>query len=246
MIGIIAIVLSVLSREAVKYIVQQRSSISSAFDGLDPVPDESNLSMVGELGIQSMEQTQKEELLEYIAKQLGLKELGPVKKNERENITEYSLRKEGKNADTTVRLIGVAPTEVKGVPVENHYLHIELQLHNQIKDIEGYKKKIGEILKGIGTTNIESELFFKCRCNGKLTLKEKNHLTNQMISNLSGRVRFENRKEELYTVYAYSSALKEYISADNKKVNIQVAMNYDELHDETVVYVGYPILNGSY
>ena len=60
------------------------------------------------------------------------------------------------------------------------------------------------------------------------------------------KIAYENRKEDLFTVYAYSGLIEEYITVAGSKVNMQIAMSYDEKKDITFVYLATPFLNDGY
>ncbi len=81
---------------------------------------------------------------------------------------------------------------------------------------------------------------------GDLPLERWNKIANSMIKELGGKIIYENRDKELYTIYAYSSQLPEYVSVDRNKINIQVAMRYEQDSDRTVVYLATPLLRGDW
>ena len=103
-----------------------------------------------------------------------------------------------------------------------------------------------EALKDLQVVQVETTIQFLGAYEGDLPLERWDKIADSMIKELGGKVVYENRDKELYTVYAYSKMLPEYISVDQKKVNIQVAMRYEEDNNRTVVYLATPLLRGDW
>ena len=98
----------------------------------------------------------------------------------------------------------------------------------------------------MGVKQAETTLQLLGAYSGKLPVSEWDKLADKMIGNLSGKVIYENRDEDLYTIYAYSNMLSEYITVENKKINMQVAMRYEADNDRTVLYLATPIIRGEW
>ena len=56
----------------------------------------------------------------------------------------------------------------------------------------------------------------------------------------------EQRGDELYTVYAYTGLINDYVKSEGNKINVNIAFNYNEKKNKTNLYVATPILNQDY
>lgn len=109
-----------------------------------------------------------------------------------------------------------------------------------------YRDLLKEVFKDLDVKDVQTTMQLSSDYKGKLSLDNMNKIADNMIQNLEGKIAYENRKENLFTIYAYSGLLDEYVTSLGTKINIHVAMNYDEATDTTHVYLGTPVINGGY
>ena len=77
---------------------------------------------------------------------------------------------------------------------------------------------------------------------GYLPLERRNEITEDILDALGAEVVYEYREHDLYTVYGYTAGLDNYITVDNKKINVHIAMSQNEEHYRTILYLASPIL----
>ena len=51
----------------------------------------------------------------------------------------------------------------------------------------------------------------------------------------------ENRDNEMFTIYAYAKGAGSYITIGGSKINMNIAIGYDEEQDATKVYLASPV-----
>lgn len=238
---------AILTQAVMRRFVKEKVEISEAFLDSQVVTSESSIEMAGQYIIKVLTADQKREVIQTIADQIGL-ELMEEDWTwvEEGKISQVSVHRKSKVADTKIQLVSVNANEDSEIPIIHNYVLIRMEVYDQIESILNYKRLIQKAFKELEMEEESSYVQFSGRYPGMLTLESKNEIADQMIERLRGHVAYENRADDLYTVYAYSGGLPEYISVGKSKVNIQVSMTYNEVTNETWVYLATPIMNGSY
>jgi len=222
-------------------------NIADVFQKSKVVTNQSALEMAAQYETKVLSNEQKEQVLHSIADEIGLQIENDDFIWEKNNKSEQvSVQKKSRAANTKISLISVNVNDEGEIPVIQNYIMVHLDVFDQVASILDYKEMIHKGFKDLKMMDESSYLQFTGKYPGMLTLDSKNQIADNMIRGLRGHIAYENRADDLYTVYAYSGGLTDYISVGESKVNIQVAMSYDEKKNETVVYLATPILNGSY
>jgi hypothetical protein len=183
----------------------------------------------------------KQALIGYLADAIGVRMDGEITSRETDVSQVYSYTKQARQAATTIKAITLRED------TSRTYLYVELEIYQDTEyDILNYRDIILGTLKDMGVKQAETTLQLLGAYSGKLPVSEWDKLADKMIGNLSGKVIYENRDEDLYTIYAYSNMLSEYITVENKKINMQVAMRYEADNDRTVLYLATPIIRGEW
>ena len=164
--------------------------------------------------------------------------------------------RKAKKANTTIKVISLLDNPVTDAfaQVEEsreamHYIVVRLTIFEDMdSDILAYQERLENLLEelDIKQKSMNTTLQFSGSYAGDLSLDEKNKIADEMIGNLEGKVVFESRENDLYTIYAYTGSIPEYITVDHNKINIQVAMSYDQSTDTTKVYLATPIISGDW
>lgn len=81
---------------------------------------------------------------------------------------------------------------------------------------------------------------------GNLSLKEKKQITQTMMKRFSADVAKSIETKELFTVYAYTELIDEWITVENQKINLNLLFTYNEGTDETTLIIAAPIYNQDY
>jgi hypothetical protein len=77
---------------------------------------------------------------------------------------------------------------------------------------------------------------------GDLTSEQKHEVAQLLVDELQGKIAMEYDEGDLYTVYAYTGMLKEYITSMDNKINIQIAISYNELTNKTKIELATPVI----
>lgn len=221
--------------------------LSEVFQNSQIAATNSSLEIAGQYVTKHLSKEDRIEVLTKITDAIGLNVITDDFIEEQDNKVEtLTVHKKSKVADTRIQMVSMNTNADGEIPIVQNYIMVRLQLSDQIASILGYKKIVENCFDRMKMTGQSSYVQLVGRMPGDISLESKNKMTDQMIQELGGKIMYENRENPMYTVYGYTGGIPEYISVGRSKVNIQIAMNYNEAKDETMVYLATPILNGSY
>lgn len=238
--------IAVIMQVAVNSLLLPKGSLLEAFVNTNSEVSSFEVEMLAEYGSTYLSEEERKELVQYLASQIGLNADNEVLVIRNGNETESYIEKEGKYANTLVKVISLEQENNEGIKKLNHYLIVKLKLYNNLESILNYRKLIRATFDELGAKEIETTMELESQYKGKLSLDSKNIIADDMIDSLDGKVAYANREDELFTVYAYSGLLDEYVTSLETKINMHVVINYDEESDITHVYLGTPVINGGY
>lgn len=221
-------------------IYSREENLREAFAGTDPGQMTSTLEFAAEYKNGFITERDKEDFIRYIAGRLGITIDSDYISLQEGKRTELVFEKKAKQAVTTIKVISLSNED----GLWKHYCAIRLSILNDTSDSAVYyRSRLEEITDELEIAEAEVSLTIEGSYHGDLSLVSRNQIADRMLRKLDGTVISENRGQEMYTIYAYTRGRKEYIESDGRRINIQLAMYYDELRDETVVYLASPIIN---
>lgn len=234
-----------------------KGNIMQAFVNTNSGLMESTLEITAPYGTGYLTEEDKKSLIMYITNGLGVGVNQDIEVLSEGNRQESVFTKLAKRASTTVKVISLYGDDTTEAFVQtndkdgdvNHYLLVRLTIFEDVSnDILEYEEKLKEVFENLDVEdkNINTTLQFSGAFAGDLSLETKNKIADRMIDSLKGEVVYENREDNLYTIYAYTGLLSEYITVDKSKINIQVAMTYEENTDRTRIYLATPIISGDW
>ncbi len=238
--------IAVIMQIAVNTFMIPKGSLLEAFVNTNSEVSSFELEMFAEYGSDYLSEEDRKELVIYMANQIGLKLDQEVEIVRNGKETESYIEKIGKNANTLIKVISLEQEKTDGNMGLKHYLIIKLKLYDNLESILNYRKLINTAFDDLGAKTLETTMQLASAYKGKLSLDNMNLIADNMIESLNGKIAYANREDELFTVYAYSGLLDEYVTSLDTKINMHVVINYDEEQDTTNVYLGTPVINGGY
>lgn len=115
---------------------------------------------------------------------------------------------------------------------------------NKDKKVEEIKNNIRNALKEYGEVNYY--ICYTSSFDQNMDKKEKTKVVNSLIKkyNIDIKERYEDKN--IVSVTGYTSRLKEWIKYDDKKVNINIAVRYNNYDEKTNLIIGYPLITIGY
>ena len=211
-------------------------SISTAFtdsaDGEEWCELDTYIEGYGKFGVCYLTQEEKERLVENIASALGITSsygLATVCEDE-VNIT--VLSKESVDGSVTIKAITQEP--------QVQYVYVNITVYNNIDCAVSYRELVEGMFDAMGIQgNVNMNLVGSLE--GALNSTEKNELADGLLDRLGAKVVAENRDSDIFTIYAYSKGAGSYITIGGNKINMNIAIGYDEEQDRTKVYLASPV-----
>lgn len=229
------------TRYVTEKVIYRERNLKEAFAVVSPGCTTGTVALAAKLPDAYLTEADQKQLIRFVAERIGLTvdtEPEPVEKNAQSG---FCYRKEAKYADTSIKLLNVGDIQRGNM----YYLLVRLSLTEDKGDgVAYFRKKIGELATELELLEVQCSIQLSGSFPQDMTLAARNHLTDRILSKLGCEVVCENREAELYTVYAYTKGLDEYIVSGNDRINVQLAMYYDEINKETVLCVASPVITG--
>lgn len=219
--------------------------ITQAFVNTNTGDLKSSIEIIADYNKDYLSEAEKQDLILYLADAIGLtvdKEITVTGEGSR---SEYAFEKQARNASTQLKIVSLEQEEEAAVKMK-HYIVVRLNIKDSIQSIDKYRKLLEEAMQKLGVDQKQVTLQYEGSFNGTLSREEKDRISELLVKELQGETAIRYEEEGIYTVYAYTGLINEYIVSAGSKVNIQIAITYDELTQKTVVYLATPILNQSW
>ena len=230
---IVAVWLFVILKALVGNFFEKNTSLVSAFSVTNP----EEMSATVEVTAEYFGETLETEILECIAKKIQLIITEEPRIVETSSRKEVSYEKQAKMAKTDLRVIELIEEDV-----EKEYVYAKIELKNSVEAIVTYKKLLEQAMKELECENISTTIQLVGDYVGYLTVERRNEVTDKILDALGASIVYEHREEDLYTIYAYTASLDNYITVEDRKINVHVAMSQDEENYRTILYLASPIL----
>lgn len=236
--------IAVLSQLLVNRYFTDDSKLVNAFTKANSVVVDSNLYLVADMGTDYMSEEDEKNLLQYMSSEIGLtQECKIMREDDADTIF---TKRESEQATTIIKLVRNQEKTKKNTYVIRRYLILDLTINNDVNSILSYKKKAEKITTKLEAKTYESQVTFTGSYNGQLSVKERNQIADQFIKDLQASIVVEQRSDELYTIYAYTGLINDYVKSEGNKINVNIAFTYNEKEHKTSLLVATPILNQDY
>lgn len=231
---------------AINYSFQDEKKMVDAFSGAQSDVVKSQLQVVGNYGNKYMTQEDKEQMIDYVSGKLGIAGKLEKKVVQGNKTTSITANITGEKSNTTIESISVEYEMDNEVIETSQYIYVTIEIYEEVNSILYYKNIIEDTFRQMDLDSVDTSISFQGEYKQMLTLKEKNEITDEILSVLQGKVVKDNRSDTMFTVYAYTPMIDEYISVDKNRVNVNVAFSYDEEAKRTMLYMASPVISFDY
>lgn len=229
-------------------IFEKNTSLVAAFSVTNPQEISAMVEVTAKYPADDLSDRNKLLVMEEVADAIGLRLDIEPEVTETEQRQEIRFFKDALAADTELKLISLSMSNsddatVEGdEPITNTYLYASIKLNQSLDTVLAYKKLLEKTMEELSCTEISTTIQLVGDYAGYLPLERRNEITEEILDALGAEVVYEYRAQDLYTVYAYTASLDNYITVENKKINVHIAMSQNEDHYRTVLYLASPIL----
>lgn len=232
--------------------------IVDIFENMDASLVESNITLGGVIFDRFIEEEDLLEFGDYIKEEIGIngnlsnEQIDECEELGHDYYTQQLIKDKWLNqliiqgVDTKGNLvtINISSYEVNGYPGETS-LFINLINNEQIVENNDIILKVENIFDNYDKmVNITSCIVGKV--NGKLDMEEKEKNIMQDTEKLKAKVVETYREDNILSLSMFTPLIDEYIYTGNKKMNLNIAVRYNELENSTYVFIGTPIITIGY
>lgn len=227
---------------------EKNTSLVAAFSVTNPQEISAMVEVTASCPKDDLSQKECLKLMKNVADSIGLKLDTEPEWTETEQRQELRFYKDALAADTELKVIslhmGNEATEETDVTANatKHYLYAKISLNESLDTVLAYKTLLEKTMEELFCTEISTTIQLVGDYAGYLPLERRNDIAEEILDALGAEVVYEYRKEDLYTIYAYTASLDNYITVEGKKINLHIAMSQNEDHYRTTLYLASPIL----
>jgi hypothetical protein len=236
---------AVATQMVVNRVFQEDFKITEAFVKTDTQEMQSSIEVVAEYKTGFLSEEDKENLIYDLADAIGLEVNEEITIWEDDTRTEYFFYKKAKQASSEIKIVSLEQEEQQVTNLK-HFIIVRLSILQGIQSIDKYKSVLEEALEVIGVESKQFTLKFEGNREGNLSTVQKHEVAALLVNELQGKIALEYDEGDLFTVYAYTGMLNEYVTTMGNKINVQIAITYNELTNKTKIALATPILNESW
>ncbi|MDF2486907.1 MAG: putative rane protein [Herbinix sp.] len=236
---------AVATQMIVNRVFQEDVGITEAFVKTNTEEMQSSIEIAAEYRTGELSAEDKKTLICDLAAKIGLtidKEISIWEENGR---SEYYFYKRAKRAASEIKVISVEQEEDDTV-VMKHFIIVRMSIQEGIAGIDKYKNILEGTFNKLEVKDMQITLKYEGNQEGDLTTIQKREVAQLLVDELQGEIALEYDEGDMYTVYAYTGLLKEYVTTLDNKINIQIAISYNEVTNKTRITLATPILSDSW
>lgn len=201
----------------------------------------STVKATGFCGNKYMSVEDREKLAKEVAGGLGINDIYDIyTENNKTTLTKYV-----EGVRTVINVVTVESHVEKTILTQRQYVTVEMEFDNSLESAVYYRDKVEKLFDYM---DIGADITLRLRgdIEGELSNSEKNNISDHILENVGGRVVSENRGADMYTIYAYTDSIEDYVVYGTTKTNINIVISYNDAKGVTEVYMATPIMNEDY
>ena len=240
---IVAAWLFVFLKLLVGAVFEKNTSLVAAFSVTNPQEISACVEVTAKYPLGDLSDKNKKLVLKEVADAIGLTLDAEPEVTESETRQEIAFSKDALAADTELKVIRLIP-EAAAEPTDNAeaYLYAKICLNQSLDTVLAYKTLLEKTMEELDCTEISTTIQLVGDYAGYLPLERRNEITEEILEALGAEIVYEYREQDLYTIYAYTASLENFITVENKKINVHIAMSQNEDRYRTTLYLASPIL----
>lgn len=207
---------------------------------------EGNVSAYAFYGNEELKPSVKELMVRKLARRIGVyTDYSISHKNDGYNETTI-LKKAGAYGDTEIRLITMGSEDTMGNITYENYFMSNITLHeSSTKEIYHCKKLLLNIYEQLGMEPV-TNIYVGSSIKGKLSSDEINNEIKTFLDTMDAREVETINIDGVYCTYGYSRNIDTYAYQNGEKVNVNIAISYDEDTDITYIHKAIPFIDKSF
>ncbi len=180
----------------------------------------------------------QQEIIENLLDSMGVAEGYEIETEQTSDKEVCKAEKTGENFKLTLKVVHM-------LEANQQYLYGKLYLENGVNQVLDYKDKLEAAMKGYNGKACAT-ICMEGRRQGVYTSREKENIIQQLLTATESKLVIDGQTADYDTVYAYTNYISDSVLVNGEKINLNIAITYDEEADESCVYMAAPIINTDY
>ncbi|QUI20870.1 YwmB family TATA-box binding protein [Vallitalea pronyensis] len=240
---IVAILVMVNNVERVTINGEKR--LLTAFNETDFELSETDLHVWGEYSKSFMTNDDMKQLGQQVASEIGLEPMYEDDFYQEELKKVYTIEKNTTEADTIIKVVElVEEVPNNGLKVEN-YIVVNIVLHDKCNSILYYRDKIKDTLSNYNVYATDN-LTITSQHPGKLNSEAAEEIVESIAKTIGCTIKDQFLTEDIYSIYGYSKYIDGHIVSKGEKINVDLALTYNDIEDVTYLYAAIPVITIDY
>ena len=187
----------------------------------------------------------KNTMLRNLAKKLGITDGYVLTASEGDSYRESTLTKEGKYAKTVIQIVSMDTINEKQQTITQQTILCDITIYDDIEYAMECRDLLQNIYQEIGIeANIN--IYIKGKTAGTLTQSRRKEIVDTLLKRLDASVVQEIDNENYYCLYGYTNRFDRVIYQNGKKINVNLAITYNEEEDMTYLHLAVPYISQSF
>ena len=220
-------------------------NIVAAFSNNTFVSTQSTITASGAYANGYLNDMNREDILLSIAHSMGMSNNFVYDSVTEDGVTTASLVRVSDNVSTVFKFITTETTLSDNEKVLKNTVTATIEFDDSLESAFYYKDLLKESFEQAGIS-ADVSIVLNGNVQGALSMSEKNLLADNLLSETDSQIQTENRDEDLFTIYAYTEKIDEYLLIGSMKTNLNLVIAYDETNDCTEITLATPFYNEDY
>ena len=224
----------------------EEMDIVTAFAREDYLATNGVVEVYADYGNKYLSEEDKEEIITRLAEAIGITDGLEFQSKREEQDGKYtsitSFSTSTNYSDTDIRIVTIESEDGEKMMYLEQYILMEISIDDSVESVVYYRDKIEDALSDMKIA-ADVSLSLKGCVQGTLNNSKKNQICEKLIEDLNGTLVIGGENDSIYTVYAYSDDIENYVINGSVKSNINIMITYDKNQDISWIQLGTPILN---
>lgn len=196
-----------------------------------------NIKSLGTVNNSKINFLNESELINHIFEILEISNAISIDKIETDNKNIYTFVKDSESAKVIVELENNNTDEIE--------IKLDIILYENENALLYLQDKIEEVYNSLHSDNTMN-ITIVGTYNQRFSADETKRVAKRILSCIKSNVIEEYETERLYSAYGYTNLIDDYRKIENEKVNVHIALRYNEYEDKTYLYLASPIISEDY
>ncbi len=136
-------------------------------------------------------------------------------------------------------------TKIETINDNATYLIIDVILYDNCENIMKVKEEVEDIFK-ILNLDLKTNISITGSYHGKINYDEEKLIAFDIMKKMNATILEDYITDKVYSVVGYTKRINEYIYSEKQKININLALRYNEYENKTYLYLATPLITVEY